>query len=254
MTKAKTKEKAVMQDRSKNARKLEAEIALNSPSLREEMRAMIKEELAIMIKENQPHERHQYIIQQNFLGYDEREAIITYMDNNDLSHGELLGDQRINKNIRDSDVLFINPYALPRHTEEQRDFACLMQSVFCRLIGLAHVSQETTFKDLPRIASYPTEKMQLTEYREGQFYGAHKDCKLDTDPFRILSVTLLVHEACEGGEFKFRDFEVHGVYNDVMNKAGTAILFPSSYYHEVTKVTQGSRRSIVMWFNMADNE
>ena len=46
----------------------------------------------------------------------------------------------------------------------------------------------------------------------------------------------------EGGRLMFRDINI-----EIKQKAGTVIVFPSFYVHEVTPVTQGERYSLVSW-------
>lgn len=97
------------------------------------------------------------------------------------------------------------------------------------------------------------ESMQLTKYRKKGFYGYHKDgsgfelMNMPDNKFlhnktRKLSMTALLNDEFEGGEFEF--------YNTPkleMNK-GDIILFPSFEFHRVKPVTKGVRHSLVTWF------
>ena len=79
------------------------------------------------------------------------------------------------------------------------------------------------------------------KYETGGFYIQHLDD--DTDTTRRISMTLLLNEEYEGGEFQFfGDYKVTG-------KTGSAIVFPSNfcYPHEILPVKSGTRYSIVTW-------
>jgi len=97
------------------------------------------------------------------------------------------------------------------------------------------------------------EDMQLTKYRKKGFYGYHKDgsgFNLHNKPESInlhnkcrkLSMTALLNDTFEGGEFEF--YETPPLE---MNK-GDIIFFPSFELHRVKPVTKGVRHSLVTWF------
>ena len=97
------------------------------------------------------------------------------------------------------------------------------------------------------------ENMQITKYAEKGFYNFHKDGsgfntynypenKVVHDKTRKLSMTALLNDDFEGGEFQF--------YNDEpikMNK-GDIIFFPSFEFHRVLPISKGVRHSLVTWF------
>jgi len=95
---------------------------------------------------------------------------------------------------------------------------------------------------------------QYTTYdstREGR-YDWHMDMalgdskgNLDIEP-RKLSLTMMLNDDYEGGEFQIND----GKENDpitVPKVKGRAVLFPSFLIHRVAPVTKGRRLSIVVW-------
>lgn len=83
----------------------------------------------------------------------------------------------------------------------------------------------------------------LLRYQEGQFYTSHTDSFAE-DP-REVSCSFALNDDFEGGEFAF--------FNQKLKYTipkGAALMFPSNfmYPHEVMKVTNGTRYSIVTWF------
>ena len=117
------------------------------------------------------------------------------------------------------------------------------------------------------------ETMQLTKYPTGGFYGWHKDGGSDIygayqkpdDPLidgmvRKLSMTILLNDDYEGGEFQFKfadnkrkglDKVAHGLKTNTLTPplkgVGSVIVFPSYLLHRVKPVTKGTRYSLVVW-------
>ena len=96
-----------------------------------------------------------------------------------------------------------------------------------------------------------SENIQISRYKEGDFYSWHKDGKEEQENrIRKLSMTVLLNDDYEGGEFQFANYseEKCNIHTPVPNKTGTAIVFPSDTEHRVTPVTKGIRYSLVAWF------
>jgi PKHD-type hydroxylase len=68
---------------------------------------------------------------------------------------------------------------------------------------------------------------------------------LDAEP-RKLSLTLLLNDDFEGGEFQVNDGKEEMAITVPMNK-GRVVLFPSFMIHRVKPVTKGVRKSLVVW-------
>lgn len=83
----------------------------------------------------------------------------------------------------------------------------------------------------------------LLKYIEGTGYSRHTDDF--TESPRAVSCSFCLNDEYEGAEFNFPDIGV-----SFKQAKGSALLFPSNfmYPHEVTKVTSGTRYSIVTWF------
>ena len=93
-----------------------------------------------------------------------------------------------------------------------------------------------------------TEPGQFTHYLTGGFYEWHMDndvTGIKQPPVRKISMTLLLSDPStfEGGELEFMS---EG--KTAKLKQGQAIFFASWLQHRVKPVTQGERKSLVMWF------
>lgn len=97
------------------------------------------------------------------------------------------------------------------------------------------------FRDycIPRFVAPP----MLTKYEPGMSYGEHVDTALlpYKQPLRIdISCTVFVSDpdSYEGGELKIR---MGNESVKVKGKAGSAVLYPSTTFHQVLPVTKGER-------------
>lgn len=90
------------------------------------------------------------------------------------------------------------------------------------------------------------EPMQITRYKVGQYYGFHTDGNgfermPVSNKVRKLSMSILLNDKFEGGEFEFIN------ESKVNIKKGCAVIFPSWIPHRVNPVTKGVRYSLVVW-------
>ena len=93
-----------------------------------------------------------------------------------------------------------------------------------------------------------TEYAQYTEYPEGGFYDWHVDNDVNCShepPVRKISMTCLLSPE---SEFEGGDLELISEGKTIKIKQGHAIVFASFIRHRVKPVTQGTRKSLVMWF------
>jgi PKHD-type hydroxylase len=109
---------------------------------------------------------------------------------------------------------------------------------------------------------HSSEDIQISRYKEGDFYNWHRDGKGDhfsayagDDPnllgrIRKLSMSILLNDDFEGGDLQFTNYsELKGdVHTPELDKTGSIIVFPSDMEHRVTPVTKGIRYSLVAWF------
>lgn len=99
-----------------------------------------------------------------------------------------------------------------------------------------------------------SEMMQITKYKKDGHYNFHYDSngftkferpnnKFINGKTRKLSMSIVLNDDYEGGEFEFFDNP-----NLIKEKKGTIIVFPSYLVHRVKPVTKGTRYSLVVWF------
>ena len=98
------------------------------------------------------------------------------------------------------------------------------------------------------------EAMQIGKYGKGGHYEFHQDGngftrelsnnKHTHNKTRKISMTILLNDDYEGGEFEF----FSNKEELIKGKAGTVIVFPSYQVHRVKPVTKGVRYSLVVWF------
>ncbi len=86
----------------------------------------------------------------------------------------------------------------------------------------------------------------------GHYYHAHQDTVLvsgDRPTQRKLSVTVQLSDPddYEGGDFKMHYVSAQPPA-DALRRRGTVLVFPSLVMHEVSRVTRGTRYSLVGWY------
>ena len=95
-----------------------------------------------------------------------------------------------------------------------------------------------------------SEDLQYTRYNDDKsFYGWHIDNGVvgSEHPQRKISITL---QLSDSNEYEGGDFQIHGTSLQTLPKQnGLTIVFPSYRLHQVTPVTKGIRRSLVVWLN-----
>ncbi len=98
--------------------------------------------------------------------------------------------------------------------------------------------------------------MQIGKYSKGCFYDYHADGDGVTTydapennwtngKTRKLSMSILLNEDYEGGDFKF-----YGDKETALKEKtkGSILVFPSYMVHKVNPITKGTRYSLVAWF------
>lgn len=94
-------------------------------------------------------------------------------------------------------------------------------------------------------------QFQYTTYDQNGRYDWHTDMSFgqkfgeDAEP-RKLSLTLLLNEDFEGGQFQINNGKEETPIDVEMHK-GRVVLFPSFMIHRVAPVTKGIRKSLVVW-------
>ncbi|KAA9134182.1 Fe2+-dependent dioxygenase [Marinihelvus fidelis] len=156
-----------------------------------------------------------------------------------LSAEEVTRLRELSKTIRFEDGRQSNPdYTLKNNLQPSPNDAGYQEAAKLVQTGLA---RNEYFRDycLPRFVAPP----MMTKYEPGMSYGEHVDSGIlnFNPPIRIdISCTVFISdpEDYDGGELNIRmgdrDIKVKG-------KAGTAVLYPSTTYHQVLPVTRGER-------------
>lgn len=98
--------------------------------------------------------------------------------------------------------------------------------------------------------------IQITEYHEsdrGEYKKHHDVFWLNKDPVfhRKISCSIQLSDetSYKGGDLVFEElFDEEPKPEDIRSQ-GTAVFFPSFVYHRVNPVTQGTRYSLVAWFD-----
>jgi PKHD-type hydroxylase len=100
------------------------------------------------------------------------------------------------------------------------------------------------------------ENIQYTKYDSENFYDWHIDTiKEDESTTRKLSMTFLLNDDFEGGEFQletklpFPDDVTKKRYETIPLKKGDFLIFHSDIPHRVTPITSGTRETLVAWAN-----
>jgi len=168
---------------------------------------------------------------------EELQTIIDYCDSIGTEPGTTFsGNQEETEKVRRSNVKFH-----PRNDDTAW--------IFDRLNFIIQSSNEMFYGY--ELNGYDT--FQYTTYtaeQEGK-YDWHMDIGLGHMPVnmaetRKLSLTLLLNDDFEGGEFQINDGQEVTAPTLVLPK-GRAMLFPSYRIHRVKPITKGIRRSLVVW-------
>lgn len=108
-------------------------------------------------------------------------------------------------------------------------------------------------------------KVQITKYNIGGFYDFHTDGRSDNlstynrpdnalynGNVRKISMSILLNDDFEGGEFQFAGYRDGKCTiekpNPEFKSTGSVLIFPSCMEHRVTEITKGSRYSLIAWF------
>lgn len=93
------------------------------------------------------------------------------------------------------------------------------------------------------------ESIQYTEYLDSNegHYDWHQDIGMGSASLRKVSLTL---QLSDSEEYEGGDLEVYSGQKEpsvAPRGAGVVVIFPSYMMHRVTKVTKGTRKSLVLW-------
>jgi len=160
----------------------------------------------------------------------EIDKVTTLFDKYEKQDG-VIGDGKLDKNYRKSRIAW-----LPL----QDDTAWIYQ----KLLNCAKSANEKLWNF--QIIGFG-EKLQLTEYQEGDKYDWHMDMGGLMNHRKIsISVQLSHPNTYEGGELEFK----LGTKEEAASKSeGSVTLFPSYLLHRVKPITKGKRMSLICWIS-----
>ena len=183
------------------------------------------------------------IYKQKIAGPDTCRNWITHFDQ--VLETGMVGEQQVNEHIRRSNVRFI--------TKQDSATDVIVHGVF-QLIEF-HVSQMNMELGLDL---YPADAFQFSRYDSDveATYDWHTDADFLSSSIstRKLSVSILLNEGFEGGDFFIKSGESTHILNEQVDReenanltCGDVLVFPSFLKHKVSPVFEGTRYSIVSW-------
>ena len=144
---------------------------------------------------------------------------------------------------------------LPDHVwSEQNDstriseYYTIRKSLLLREIFTAfkNVNKDFNFKLNGRVSAkiqkYYTEGSMDWHEDETFTNGKHY---LGKDVYRVLSMSVVLNDNFEGGEFILEDME--GNHHYLKKQVGSCIVFPSTWLHKVDPITEGTRYVLSAW-------
>jgi PKHD-type hydroxylase len=170
-------------------------------------------------------------------GLSQEEILKVFTSVEKLPYNEALagGDGKYNKEIRSSNVKWI-----PKHDGYGWLYFKLMELV------------DEANKNLWNFNLYSViDNIQYTEYHATQegHYGWHQDVGGGSMSKRKVSMVVQLSDPSEyeGGELQFFKGGNPENAESIMKKKGFTVIFPSYIMHRVTPITQGVRKSLVLW-------
>ena len=125
-----------------------------------------------------------------------------------------------------------------------------LQQMLASYVGRANKEANWNF------AINEREDIQFATYENGAFYDYHRDCNVETERYRKLSVSVQLSSlsSYSGGNLMLKNMwgEINLPMDEGVYKQGSIVVFPSLLLHTITPVTQGIRYSLVQWFSGPD--
>jgi PKHD-type hydroxylase len=183
---------------------------------------------------------HPWIYWDNAFTDEEIDEIVAYCDNKELMSGTVVGpdSEETVEEGRVSKVAFHgrNPDTAWIFDRLNFTIQSANEQFFNYHLNGYDAFQYTTYSD--------TDKGHYTWHMDTHFGKPAGSLKFD-EP-RKLSLTLMLNDDYEGGEFQF-NFSNESDAVIPVKKKGRILMFPSFMLHRVAPVTKGIRRSIVIW-------
>ena len=120
------------------------------------------------------------------------------------------------------------------------------QWIYQRLVQTIELTNPNTFQFDGLVIGEP---IQVSTYVENDFYDWHIDSVEFTNspPVRKVSCSVLLNDFIEfeGGDIQIRAWNEE----TIKLKQGQGLFFASFFQHRVLQVTEGLRKSMVIWYN-----
>ena len=179
---------------------------------------------------------HPYVYWDGFFTDEEIKLITEYCENKKMEKGAVIGkeNEAILNKIRISNVNFTTPDEENRWIFDKFNF--FIQMINEKFYGFDLVGYNSF-----QFSTYKSKEKGKYGWHTDSFFGREG---LNKEGFhRKLSMSFLLNDDFEGGDFEINT----GNPLKVELKKGRAIFFPSFFLHQVTPVTKGTRKSIVIW-------
>jgi PKHD-type hydroxylase len=177
---------------------------------------------------------HSYVYWDGWFNDEELQEIINLCNRSELEDGKVLNKNIHNTDVRNSKINF--------HKPSDENFW-----IFNKLNSLIDMVNQKFYEfDL---MGYEYFQYSVYDSKNKEHYDWHIDSSVNIVEsrnggfHRKLSLTLLLNDDFEGGEFQINTSQPEKIHCP----KGRAILFPSFELHRVKPVTKGIRRSIVVW-------
>ena len=182
-----------------------------------------------------------YIYWKNFLSEQECNRIIESNGNN-LTNAKIGVTQALDSENRKTNVGWI---------EKNNSIQDLIEKIINQICFTAQKYYGCSLKTF--------EPMQYAEYEKGMFYSWHVDSVTELDEITVctrdISASLILNKQTEYTGSSLQFILAGSVSPDniltpedaINQEQGTLIVFPSSTIHQVTEVTSGIRKSLVLW-------
>lgn len=142
-----------------------------------------------------------------------------------------IGGNTYDPNIRSSSSIMFRRSEMNRYGHED----------FCKQLKLLIDQMNDIFYHY----QLTSESYQFVTYQQGDMYKWHKDTDVGIRPqIRKISASI---QLSDPRQYKGGELRIEGC-DSVCKQKGSIIMFPSDTMHQVDRVTEGIRHSLVFWY------
>lgn len=171
-------------------------------------------------------------------------AIIKWANKNNFTKAGLATKETEDRKIVEESVRKTKEFALTRCSDS------LTNVHYAQVLGHMFYKYLHKYKEDLNLYDFVLDRLEninILKYEEGGFYKWHTDHSGTIFP-RTISMILLLNNDYEGGQLMFSDADNKNQIA-LETKVGRLVVWPSNFMfpHSVSKVTKGTRFSIVAW-------